>query len=349
MSKWGSLLLGTETTLFDTLRTLAAGSAQIVLIVDENRKLLGTVTDGDIRRGILKGCALTDPVKTVMNGNPVTLIYGDHNNEALLALMVKNHIHQLPLVDKKGCVQELLTMDALLNLADKPNLVVIMSGGLGKRLKPLTDTIPKPMLKMGGKPLLESNIEKLKMEGFKRFCITVGYKAEMIKSHFGDGSRWDVSIEYIHEDKPLGTAGALSYLPKEQSPILVMNGDLLTSVKFSNLMDFHEKNAADFTLCVRSFEYQFPYGVVELDNHTITGIKEKPLYKHYVNAGVYVMNPSMLEFIPKDTYFPMTDLIENLISMDKKVQGFPLMEYWSDIGQLNDYEKACQDFEQVML
>ncbi|MGE4348911.1 MAG: nucleotidyltransferase family protein [Candidatus Berkiella sp.] len=346
MNFFEKLLISPDTTILQALQKISEGHAQVALVVDENQKLLGTVTDGDIRRGILKSYELTDAVKNIMNTQPIKVIYDNHSKEKLIAIMVKHHIHQLPLVDKAGRVQGLQTMDELLNPTEKPNLAVIMSGGLGKRLKPLTNHLPKPMLTIGGKPLLELNINKLRAEGFRRFCITVGYKAEIIKEYFGDGSKWDISIEYIHEDMPLGTAGALHYLrDKEQNAMLVMNGDLLTQIKFRSLLEFHEKNGADCTVCIREFDYQLPYGTVELKNQKITAITEKPIYKHYVNAGVYILNPNLVKNIPIGEFYPMTTFIEELIRTNHRVDAFPLMEYWSDIGQISDYEKACQDFE----
>lgn len=342
-------MLSPEATLLEALKKISEGSARIVLVVDHNNKLLGTVTDGDIRRGILQNFTLNDAVSNIMNAHPIKVIYDNHTKEELMSLMVKNHIQQLPLIDITGRVRGLQTIDELLYPEDKPNLVVIMSGGFGKRLRPLTDDLPKPMLMMGGKPLLELNIEKLKAEGFKRFCITVGYKAEIIKEYFGDGTKWNISIQYIQEDAPLGTAGALRYLEnKETLPLLIMNGDLLTTVKFSNLLEFHQKSSADCTVCVREHDYQLPYGVVELQNQQIIGITEKPMYKHYVNAGVYVMEPKLVDNIPSGVYYPMTNLIDKLIKNGHKIDAFPLMEYWSDIGQMADYEKACKEFEIIM-
>lgn len=350
MDSFEKVLLNPEASILEALKKITEGSAQIVLVVDENRKLLGTVTDGDIRRGILQNYALADPVKNVMNLQPIKIIDDAHNSEELISIMTKHHIRQLPLIDKIGRVCGLQTLDELLHPADKPNLAIIMSGGLGKRLRPLTDDIPKPMLRMGGKPLLEVNIERLRAEGFRRFCITVGYKAEIIREYFGDGSKWNVSIDYIHEEKPLGTAGALRFLEaKEKSPMIVMNGDLLTTVKFSNLLDFHHRNGADCTICIRELNFQFPYGVVHLANHQVTGIVEKPVYRHYVNAGVYVFEPTLVSKIPVDSYYPMNHFIELIIKEGNKVEAFPLMEYWSDIGQMADYEKACQEFEINML
>ncbi len=350
MLDWDKLLLSSQTTILEALKTISEGTAQIVLVVDNHRKLLGTVTDGDIRRGILSGYSLNDPIEIVMNKNPIKLLGLETEKERLMEIMLENRIHQLPLVDKVNRVIGLETLDALLQPAFKDNLVVIMSGGIGKRLQPLTNDTPKPMLAMGEKPLLELNLEKLRAQGFRRFCFTVGYKAEVIKDHFKEGGNWNVSIEYIHEETPLGTAGGLHYLEKKETqPIIVMNGDLLTAVNFNNLLKFHNKNRADCTVCVREFEYALPYGVIEVKNHRVTSIKEKPIYKHFVNAGIYVISPDLLKHIPKNEYYLMTSFLEKLISLKCKVEAFPLMEYWSDIGQPIDYAKTCQEFEEFLI
>lgn len=350
MESWNKLLLGPQTSILDTLKKISEGSAQIALVVDEFNKLLGTVTDGDIRRGILDGYTLQDPVKNVMNPNPIKLIDNGDDKERLISIMVKNGIHQIPIIDLMGKVVGLQTIDELLKPTIKDNLVVIMSGGTGKRLRPLTNDTPKPMLSLGGKPLLEVNIEKLRSQGFKRFCFTVGYKAEIIKEYFGDGSNWDVSIQYIHEEIPLGTAGALRYLDTtENLPVIVMNGDLITTAKFDYLLDFHARNHADCTVCIRHFDYELPYGVIEIENQKILSIREKPSYKYFVNAGMYVFQPGLFCYIPQAEYYQMNAFLEDVINRGYQVKGFPLMEYWSDIGQLNDYEKACKEFEEVML
>lgn len=349
MESWKKLLLKPNTTIFETLKRITEGSAQIALVIDNKNKLLGTVTDGDIRKAILEGYSLDDAVEKIMNPNPIKHFQVNHNNDKLIDIMVKNQIHQLPMVDLKGCVVGLQTIDELLKPKLRENLVVIMCGGAGKRLLPLTNDFPKPMLMVGGKPLLEINLNRLKAQGFKRFCITVGFKAEIIKNYFKDGSQWDISIEYIHEDKPLGTAGALHLLKEnKQLNIVVMNGDLLTGVRFDQLIDFHNENQADCTICVREFDSQLPYGVVEVKNQKVLSIKEKPIYKYFVNAGVYILNTQLLSYIPKNEYYLMTTFLDKLMEMKRNLIAFPLMEYWSDIGQLTDYEKACKDFEEIM-
>lgn len=349
MELWKKLLLRPRATILETLKRITEGSAQIVLVVDDDEKLLGTVTDGDIRSAILEGYSLNDSIEKIMNPNPIKHFHDNYNKDALIDIMVKNRIHQLPLVDFKGKVVGLQTIDELLRPKARDNLVVIMCGGAGTRLLPLTNNTPKPMLMVGGKPLLELNLERLKAQGFKRFCLTVGFKAEIIKEYFQDGNRWDISIEYIHEDKPLGTAGALHLLEnKEKLPIVVMNGDLLTGMRFDELLDFNDDNQADCIICVREFDYQLPYGVVQVKNQRVINIKEKPTYKYFVNAGVYILDSKILSYIPKNQYYLMTSFLDKLIEIKFKVIAFPLLEYWSDIGQLTDYEKACRDFNEVM-
>lgn len=354
MDLWKNILINQKTTILESLKIITEGAAQIALVIDQNSKLIGTVTDGDIRTGLLEGKTLEDPVEKVMNCHPVKAVesvvetFKDRENR--LSLMLSHHIRQLPIVDKHGHVVGLQTLDELLQAKKRENLVVIMSGGVGKRLLPLTNDLPKPMLAMGGKPLLEVNIDKLRAQGFERFCLTVGYKAEIIKEYFGDGSKWGISIQYIHEERPLGTAGALGFLENQESqPFIVMNGDLLTTTRFDNLLDFHITNGADCTLCIREFDYQLPYGVVEIENQNVICINEKPNYRFLVNAGMYVFNPSLVSLIPINEPMQMPALIEKLMSLGYRTKAFPLMEYWSDIGQITDYEKACREFDKVIV
>jgi len=349
MKEYEKIFLLPDSSIHVAIKKLDKNEAHIVLIVDDKGKLLGTVTDGDVRRGILKGYALSEPVSKIMNAHPIKLIYANNSNEQLVSLMENHNVQQLPLIDRVGKVIGLKTLDELLQPKSIDNLVVIMSGGEGKRMLPLTHEKPKPMLTMGGKPLLEVIIANLQSQGFKRFCFTVGYKAEIIKEYFGDGQQWGVSIDYIHEQQPLGTAGALRQLtPQEQLPVLVMNGDLLTTIKLTHVLKFHEKYQADCTICIREFAFQLPYGVVEIKSQQVTGIQEKPEFKYFVNAGMYVINPQLLTHIPHNRYYQMTSFLDHLIALKCKVEAFPLMEYWSDIGQLTDYEKACREFEEVM-
>lgn len=334
------------TSIRETIQLIDASAMQIALVVQDGR-LLGTVTDGDVRRGILKGVALDQPVNLIMNSKP-SVCRSDDDRDAMLARMKLTGLHHMPVVDEAGQLVGLETLDELLATPVRDNLVILMAGGLGTRLRPLTEDCPKPMLKIGGRPILETILLNFIEYGFRRFLISVNYKSEMITQYFGDGSRWGVEIDYIHETKKLGTAGALGLL--KQSPgssFLVMNGDLLTKVNFNQLIDFHHTHNASATMCVREYDFQVPYGVVKIENHRIIGIDEKPIHRFFVNAGVYVLEPGVLSMIPADTSIDMPNLFEKLIEVKKETAVFPVREYWLDIGQLPDYDRANGDFLSV--
>ena len=344
MTRWKEVLVSTQTSLRDAAQILDANALQIVLVVDEEKRLLGTVTDGDIRRGILKGMALTEPVQSIMNPNP-SVARANESPKSVLAEMKRKTLHHMPLVDEQGRVVGLDTLDELINPQIRENRVVLMAGGLGSRLRPLTDDCPKPMLKVGNKPLLETILENFIEYGFCRFYISVNYMSEVVKSYFGDGSRWGVAISYLEEDQRLGTAGALSLLPERPSePLLVMNGDLLTKVNFSQLLDFHASHLAMGTMCVREYDFQVPYGVVKIENHRITGIDEKPVQRFFVNAGIYVLQPEALDIISPNTFFDMPSLFEKFIEQRNETAVFPIREYWLDIGHMADYERANGEY-----
>ena len=326
---------------------LDMNALQIVLVVDEDRRLLGTITDGDIRRGILKGIALTGAVESVMNPTPIVARIDD-SRESILAEMKRLTLHHMPLVDEQGHVVGLDTLDELIAPKKRENRVVLMAGGLGTRLRPLTDDRPKPMLKVGNKPLLETILENFIEHGFCHFYISVNYMSEIVKSYFGDGSCWGVDIDYLQEDQRLGTAGALGLISEKlNEPLMVMNGDLLTKVNFSQLLDFHIGHRATGTMCVREYDFQVPYGVVNIENHRITGIDEKPVHRFFVNAGIYVLQPEALDLILPHTFFDMPSLFEKFIQQKKETAVFPIREYWLDIGHMADYERANGEFALV--
>ncbi|MED4461196.1 nucleotidyltransferase family protein [Metabacillus fastidiosus] len=347
MTKWKSILINPKTSIIQTMEIIDRSALQFAVVIDDNMHLLGTVTDGDIRRGILKGMSLETPIEKVMNESP---IYETAGKRAFYYkhLMKKRRLKQLPIVNKKKQIHNIIFSDDSVQVLQKENTVILMAGGLGTRLRPLTNDIPKPMLKVGDKPILETIIESFKNFGFTNFIISVNYKKETIKDYFQDGSRLGVNIEYIVEDKRLGTAGALSLLSeKPNKPFFVMNGDLLTKINYEHLLDFHYETGATATMCVREYEYQIPYGVIETENHKLLSILEKPVYKSFVNAGIYVLNPEVLKLIPQDEFYDMPDLFKRVITLQKEVAAFPLREYWLDIGQKNDYEKANGDFRGV--
>ncbi|AZN38512.1 nucleotidyltransferase family protein [Paenibacillus albus] len=347
MRNWKSLLIKSEATLLETMRTLDAGAKQIVLVVDEYEVLLGTVTDGDIRRGLLRGESLSAPVFSVMNKRPVTAQLGD-DRESLLALMSARKLHQLPIVDDRGRVVDIAFLDEYLQKEKKDNWVILMAGGLGTRLAPLTNNCPKPLLKVGSKPILEIIINNFIANGFYRFYISVNYKAEMIMDYFGNGEKWNIEIRYIREDQRLGTAGALSLLPERPADsIIVMNGDLLTKVNFNQALQFHTENNSRATMCVREYEYQVPYGVVNVNQHQISGIEEKPIQHFFINGGIYVLDPEVIDYIPRNRFYDMPSLFESLIASNQSTAAYPIREYWMDIGRMDDYERAVLDYKEV--
>ncbi len=337
-------ILGPETPIQNALRSLESSISKIVLIVDGDRRLLGTVTDGDIRRGILRGVPLDAAVENIMNREPVTATVGDDSHH-MMQVMHRGGYRQIPLVDGDGRIVGVESLDHLLELRERDNWVVIMAGGFGKRLQPLTDNSVKPMLKIGRKPILETIVENFADSGFHRFLIAVHYRADDIIEHFGDGSRFGVEIEYISEQEPMGTAGALRLLPERPSePLLVMNGDILTKVNFGQLLDFHKDYGASATMCVRDYDLRVPFGVVEVEEHRFRGITEKPVQKFFVNAGIYALEPETLDFIPAQGRLDMPDLFASLQEAERQVTVFPIREYWMDIGQHDDLSQARSDF-----
>lgn len=346
-NKWKEVLVTLEMPIRDVIENLDKSGLQIILVIDQDNKLLGTVTDGDIRRGILKGISLESAVSHIMNAHP-NVADENESNENILAMMKIKGFHHMPLVNRKGQVVGLNTLDELIHSNEKKNSVVLMAGGLGSRLRSLTANCPKPMLKVGNKPLLETILENFIDHGFRNFYISVNYMAEIVKDYFGDGSRWGIKISYLEEDQKLGTAGALSLLKDKQTePLLVMNGDVLTKVNFSQLLDFHSSSKANATMCVREYDFQVPYGVVKIDKHRIVGIDEKPVQHFFVNAGIYVLEPQVLDQIQTNTYLDMPTLFEKLITQEKETVVFPVREYWLDIGHVADYDRANGDYDGV--
>jgi dTDP-glucose pyrophosphorylase len=340
---WQDVALNPQATVQDALATLDAGAMQIALVVENDNHLIGTVTDGDIRRALLRGKGLDTPILEVMNANPVTAL-AEESRDSWQRTMQRHSLLHLPLLDAQGCVIEL----AVLSQPEEPrrdNLVVLMAGGLGSRLRPLTDHTPKPLLEIGGKPILETIIESYDSQGFHRFCLCINYKGEMIRKHFGSGERWNAEIEYIEEKRRMGTAGALGLLPKlPDEPFFLMNGDLLTKVDYVRLLAFHEQQKNLITVCTREHRHQVPYGVVDLNEHRIVGMKEKPVQYCFVNAGIYVIEPEILKLIPDGQYFDMPDLINKLLDKNLPVGSFPLREYWMDVGKLEDFKQAHIDY-----
>jgi dTDP-glucose pyrophosphorylase len=337
---WREALLPPSATLGEVLARIDAAGYQIALVVDRDDRLLGVVTDGDVRRAILQGLALSAAITVVMNPSPVTAPQGSSGREQLAA-MRRHGVHQLPIVNGNNRVVGLVLIDDLIGATEKPNWVVLMAGGLGSRLRPLTESVPKPMLVVRGKPILEGILENLVDEGFRRFFVAVNYRADMIISHFGDGSSLGIEISYLREDTRLGTAGALSLLPEVPThSLIVMNGDLLTRARVSSLLEFHETHRAAASMAVREYELQVPYGVVHMSGERITAVEEKPVQKFFINAGIYALSPQALQQIPRDASFDMPALFERLNAAGKLTTAFPLHDFWLDIGRVEDYVQA---------
>lgn len=319
------------------------GGTGIGLIVDADRRLIATISDGDVRRGVLAGRSLDAPVQSLI-GNPSPISARATTLAADLLQMMRDHgVQQIPLLDSEGRVVDLVLMRMLHDEIDLPLRAVLMAGGFGTRLHPLTDTVPKPMLPVGGKPLMELTIKRLRQAGIRRVSVTTHYLPQVITDHFGDGSRFGVDLSYVQEDRPLGTAGALSLLEGDHEPLLVMNGDVVTDLDFASMLDFHREHRAALTMAMTQQEFEIPYGVVEHNGAEIIAIREKPRQRHFVNAGIYLIEPHVLTQIPPDTAFSMVDLMERLIAAGHPVVGFPIREYWLDIGQHADYQRAQRD------
>ncbi len=347
MKSYREAIVRTSAPIRDVIASIDRGSMQIALVVDEGGRLRGTVTDGDVRRGVLKGLSLDDSVEKIMRRKFICVKPG-FSRAHLKEIFSEKGIHQIPVVDEEGRVVGMELVDDYVLSRPRENPVVLMAGGEGSRLSPLTDQCPKPLLPVGQKPILETILENFLEHGFRSFYISVNYKKEMIHSYFGNGSRWGVEIAYLHEEERLGTAGSLSLIPQRpRVPLIVMNADLLTKVNFTQLLNFHSENGAGATLCIRECDFQMPYGVVRLEENRVLGIDEKPVKRFYVNGGIYVFNPEVLDVIAKNERLDMPQLFEALVRRRWNVVAFPIREYWIDVGRLHDLEQAHGDFPAV--
>ena len=342
-----NIKLTLNATIKKALKIIDSGAMQIALVVDENDKLLGTLTDGDIRRGLLKGLDLDSSIESIIFTTP-TIATISNTKEEILKIALAKKLHQIPIVDESGKIIGIQEIEELIKPKEKTNKVVLMVGGLGTRLRPLTENTPKPMLKVGNKPILQTIVERFAEYGYTNIVMCVNYKSYIIQDYFGDGSSFGVNIEYIIEEQRMGTAGALSLLKeKPKEPFFVMNGDLLTNVNFEHLHDFHVSNNSMGTMCVREYDFQVPYGVVNIDESNILSIEEKPTHKFFVSAGIYMLSPNVLKYIPENEFYDMPTLFEKIISEKQNAISFPLREYWLDIGRMEEYKKANEDYDGV--
>ncbi len=336
--------LTVNSTIKGALKIIDEGNIKIAIVVDKDDKLIGTFSDGDARRAILNNKTLDDTIEDIYSKKPIVANIND-SKEKIINICTSKKTYQIPVVDDNGKLVSISILDELLKPEVHANKVVLMVGGLGSRLRPLTENVPKPMLHVGDKPILQTIVEKFVSYGFVNIVMCVNYKSEVIQDYFGDGSRFGASIEYVFENKRMGTAGALSLLQeKPEKPFFVMNGDLLTNINFENLLDFHMANRATATMCVRKYDFQVPYGVLKIDNGKIKAIEEKPVHKFFVSAGIYLLNPSSLKLIPKDEFYDMPTLFEKLIALNENVVSFPIREYWLDIGKMDEYERANREY-----
>ena len=334
------------TAIRDAIAQMDASPIKITLVVHNDGRLLGTVTDGDVRRAILAGIGLEEPVDDLLAlkvgtpiANPVTAPVNSDRGTQLSILRDSGVVH-LPLVDQDQRVVDLVTLNELAPVDGPPLQAVIMAGGAGARLRPLTEQLPKPMLPVGDRPLMELIIDQLREAGIKRVNVTTHYQKDAITRHFGDGHEFGVEIQYVEEDEPMGTAGALSRLKSSGDPLLVINGDILTRVDFQAMLDFHKENRAEMTVAVRQHQTSIPYGVVETDGVNISGICEKPVLHHLISAGIYLLDPQVCRDIPSDRTYDMPDLVVELLGQGRTVVSFPVHEYWLDIGRPDDYQQA---------
>jgi len=341
---WQTISVSPQATIKETLAVMDKAALQIALVVDENQHLLGTVTDGDIRRGLLAGKMLTSPVAEVMHLTPKVGL--ESELETLWQKRILQYqLRHLPIVDAQGKILGLYYEKPTPKTLTYP--VVLMLGGLGTRLRPLTENIPKPLLPIGNQPILETIVKHISEQGFEKFYFCINYLGEQIRNYFGDGNQYGIEIEYVEESKRMGTAGALSLLQDRlNQDFIVMNGDLLTKIDLRALIEFHQQHQNLITVGVREYAQQVPYGVIEMQAHRVTQLVEKPIYRYFVNGGIYALSPQTLKDIPKQQFFDMPTLIEQTLAKGEPVGGFPITEYWMDIGQLPDYQQAQQDYAQ---
>jgi len=335
------ILINPDDTLEEAIKALNSGGMRIVIVIDQNSKLLGIITDGDIRAALLEHKDMHTKAKEFMNSKPY-LATEEESKEFILKKMHEKNILAVPIIDSKGRIKALETIHETIKTPTIENPVILMAGGYGKRLHPLTEETPKPLLKVGSEPILETIIKQLADFGFYNFFISTHYKSKMITDYFKDGSKLNVKIDYIHEKEPMGTAGTLTLLPEEFSklPIILMNGDLATELDFKSLLRNHNESNSSITICVVEYDFQVPYGVIEMKKSKVKDIVEKPTHKFFVNAGIYIINPEVIAEFKDPSYLDMTDLLKDRIEKGNGINIFPLFEKWIDIGRITELNKA---------
>ena len=342
------LIIDSDSSIYSAMEIINNHRAQLAIVVDKNFVILGTITDGDIRRGIIKDHSLDIKTRHVMNTNFHFIKKGE-KSELAFEIMKKENINQVPVIDENGKLHDLFLKDVKKFEKRRNNFVVIMAGGKGKRLRPYTENCPKPMIEVSGKPMLEIILEQCIKAGFVNFYFSVNYLKDKIINYFNDGSDWGVNIEYLLENKPLGTAGSLSLIPgKIIEPILVLNGDVLTQFNLDNLLSFHNQNKSQATIGGREFVVDIPFGVLEIDNSDLIRITEKPCYKYLVNAGIYVLEPSVLNLLCLEKYIDMPDYVKLIKDSGFNVGVCPIHEYWIDVGKPESLRKADKEWKKTI-
>jgi dTDP-glucose pyrophosphorylase len=333
---WRQALLPVDATIKDAIRKLDQVAIKIVLVVNEAGELEGTISDGDIRRGLLKGGDLNSPISLITHKNAM-VVPPEMGRDLVLQLMVVNKIHQIPVVNEHHHVVGLHLWDQIATPPVRPNVMVIMAGGMGTRLRPYTENCPKPLLPVAGKPMLEHIIVRAKLEGFSHFVLAIHYLGHMIEDYFGTGERLGVRIEYLREDTPLGTAGALGLLsPRPDAAFVVTNGDVITDIRYGEVLDFHLRHEAAATMAVRLHEWQHPFGVVQMEGVEIVGFEEKPVARSHINAGVYALDPSALSVLDAEERCDMPTLFGRLQATSRRTVAYPMHEPWLDVGRPDD-------------
>jgi len=345
LKDWQKVTLKISDSLDKAISVLHHGGLRVALVIDAENKLLGTITDGDIRRALLKHLNMESLVDEVMNKSPLVALNTD-SADTIMSRMKSRDLLHIPIIDENNKLVGLETLQHLTYGKKYDNPVFLMAGGFGTRLHPLTEDTPKPLLKVGSKPILETIIDRFIKAGFHNFYISTYFKADMIHEYFGDGSSWGVNIKYIDEVKPLGTAGAIGLLPSNlpNLPILMMNGDVLTKVNFENLLNFHQKQSGIATICIREYDFEIPFGVVNIENQNAKSFLEKPVKKFFVNTGIYVFEHEMISKVKAGDYLDMPTLLEQQITEGRTVNVFPLHEYWKDVGRIEEYQSVNNSF-----
>ncbi len=343
-----SMTLHPSTSIAAAITELDKAGTGALVLCSEDRMLVGLLTDGDIRRAILRGVSLEAQCKSISSLEPLT-VTGSKSTAEALEFMIEHDINHLPVVDSGGRVIRILLRRNLLTRGQTDLSAVIMAGGYGKRLLPLTEQTPKPMLPVGDKPLLELTIQQLRRSGIRDISLTTHYLPESIVQYFGDGKAFGVRLNYLKENRPLGTAGGIKMMKRTENPFVVINGDIITGVPFQEMLNFHREHNAWLTVGVRKYDIEVPFGVVDLDEVRVNQIREKPSFTFFINAGIYLLEPKVCDFIPPERRFDMTELIQKLIEAGTVVVSFPIMEYWLDIGRHEDYVKAQEDVRNGVL